>query len=406
MQLSASARRALSFGRFLMQRFLDDQGLNSAAALTYTTLFTVVPLMTVTFSMLAVIPAFQDAGEQLQVYIFRNFIPSTGAAIQQYLSLFTSQARQLTWVGVGFLMITALLMLLTIEKAFNTIWRVGQPRRGIASFLLYWAMLSLGPLLLGAAFATSTYITSLSLLSGPDALVGAWIVLHTMPLLLSMAAFTLIYAAVPNTRVPILHALIGGVFTAALLEVARRGFGLYVTLFPSYELIYGAFAAVPLFLLWIYLSWIIVLFGAELVCGLSSSHDWRRRRLPRLLVMLLVLRIFHQRQQLGLEVRLKDVQRSGWPLPDDEWIQIMQFFEREHLVCRTEGGRWVLCRDLEHYSLAQLMHANPWPLPSLEHWPSRFDEPWYPGLRVALEQLQGTRQQLFGASLAHWLHTE
>ena len=116
---------------------------------------------------------------------------------------FTVQARHLTWVGVGLLVVTAFMMLVTIEKAFNTIWRVRQPRRGVSSFLLYWAILSLGPLLLGAGFAVSTYITSLSLISGPDALIGAKTLLGFTPLLSSIAAFTLIYAAVPNARVPV-----------------------------------------------------------------------------------------------------------------------------------------------------------------------------------------------------------
>src|SRR5690606_1888351 len=252
----------MEFCRFLVQRFLVDRGPQSAAALTYTTLFAVVPLMTVTFAMLSAIPAFHGVGEQIQFYIFNNFIPSTGATIQEYLVAFTSQARQLTWFGVGFLMATALMVLLTIEKAFNTIWRVCQPRRGVSSFLLYWAILSLGPLLLGAGFATSTYIASLSLISGPNAVIGVGAIIKMMPLLLSVAAFTLIYAAVPNTRVPLRHALVGGGFTAVLLEAAKQLFGVYVSYFPSYQLIYGAFAAVPLFLLWVYLSWMVVLFGA------------------------------------------------------------------------------------------------------------------------------------------------
>src|SRR3546814_10170504 len=140
-------------------------------------------------------------------------------------------------------MATALMMLLTIEKAFNTIWRVRQPRRGVSSFLLYWAILSLGPLLLGAGFATSTYIASLSLISGPYALIGVGTLIKVMPLLLSVAAFTLIYAAVPNTRVPLRHALVGGVFTAVVFEAAKQLFGPYVSYFPSYQLIYGPFAA-------------------------------------------------------------------------------------------------------------------------------------------------------------------
>ncbi|MCQ4311976.1 virulence factor BrkB family protein [Stutzerimonas sp. VN223-3] len=393
----------MEFGRFLVQRFLADRGPHSAAALTYTTLFAVVPMMTVTFAMLSAIPAFQGVGEQIQMYIFSNFIPSTGATIQQYLVAFTDQARQLTWFGVGFLMATALMMLLTIEKAFNVIWRVRQPRRGMSSFLLYWAILSLGPLLLGAGFAMSTYITSLSLISGPHALLGVRTVLKAMPLVLSIAAFTLIYAAVPNTRVPLRHAFVGGVFTAVLFEAAKQLFGLYVSYFPSYQLIYGAFAAVPLFLLWVYLSWMIVLFGAELVCGLSSSQQWRRRSVPRLLVMLGLLRVLYESHQAGREVRLRDAHRSGWQLPEDEWDEIFEFFEREQLVCRTGSSGWVLCRDLNHYSFDRLLRHNPWPLSGMQALPEHLDEPWYPTLRQSLELLQREQASLFGGSVADWL---
>lgn len=393
----------MEFGRFLIHRFLTDRGPHSAAALTYTTLFAVVPMMTVTFAMLSAVPAFQGVGEQIQIYIFSNFIPSTGATIQQYLVAFTDQARQLTWFGVGFLMATALMMLLTIEKAFNVIWRVRQPRRGVSSFLLYWAILSLGPLLLGAGFAMSTYVTSLSLISGPHALIGARTMLKAMPLVFSIAAFTLIYAAVPNTRVPLRHAVVGGLFTAVLFEAAKQLFGLYVSYFPSYQLIYGAFATVPLFLLWIYLSWMIVLFGAELVCGLSSSQQWRRRSIPRLLVMLGLLRVLYESQQTGREVRLRDAHRAGWPLPEDEWDEIFEFFEREQLVCRTGASGWVLCRDLTHYSFDQLLRRNPWPLSGAHALPERLDEPWYPTLRESLELLQQEQANLFGGSIADWL---
>ncbi|WP_375737749.1 YihY family inner membrane protein [Pseudomonas boanensis] len=396
----------VEFWRFLLQRFVVDRGANSAAALTYTSLFAVVPMMTVTFTMLSAIPAFQGTGEQIQSFIFRNFVPSAGEVLQEYLRAFTVQARQLTWVGVAVLVVTAFMMLVTIEKAFNTIWRVRQPRRGVSSFLLYWAILSLGPLLLGAGFAVSTYITSLSLLSGLDALIGAKTLLGFMPLLFSVAAFTLIYAAVPNARVPLGHALTGGAFAALLFEAAKALFGLYVSFFPGYQLIYGAFATVPLFLLWIYLSWLIVLFGAELVCNLSTPWHWRRRALPPLLVLLGILRVFHDRQLRGLSVRHLDVQRAGWHLPEDEWLEMLELLEAQNLVCRVSGGAWVLCRDLGNYSLHQLLNHCPWPLPRLGQLPAHLDEDWYPPLRNALEMLQEEHRALFGGSLAQWLKAQ
>lgn len=393
----------LEFWRGLLQRFVDDRGTSSAAALTYTTLFAVVPMMTVTFAMLSAIPAFQGVGEEIQAFIFHNFVPSTGETVQQYLLEFTGQARQLTWLGVGLLAVTAFLMLVTIEKTFNAIWRVRQPRRGMSSFLLYWAILSLGPILLGAGFAISTYITSLSLISGPDAVLGAKTLLRFMPLLSSVAAFTLLYAAVPNTRVPVRHALFGGVFAAVLFEIAKALFGLYVRLFPGYHLIYGAFATVPLFLLWIYLSWLIVLLGAELVCSLSLPRQWRRRPLPRMLVLLGILRLLLVRQQHGEPLHYRGLQGAGWRLPEGEWNEVLDFLEQEHLVCRASGGGWVLCRDLHHFSLLQLLACSPWPLPSLQQLPQQLEEPWYPAMRQALESLQAQQDELFAANLADWL---
>lgn len=407
--MSQRLQDIVEFWRFLVHRFLEDRGAQSAAALTYTTLFAVVPTMTLTFAMLSAIPAFQGVGLDIQHFIFRNFVPSSGETVQEYLSAFVVQARQLTWAGVILLAATAFMMLVTIEKAFNTIWRVRQVRRGVSSFLLYWAILSLGPLLLGAGFVASTYITSLSLLSGPHALLGAQTLLGYMPLLTSVSAFTLIYASVPNARVPFKHALVGGLFTAVLFEAAKASFHLYVSLFPGYQLIYGAFATVPLFLLWIYLSWLIVLFGAELVCNLGTSPHWRRQALPRLVVALGILRVFHARQQKGLSVRHRDVRRAGWLLPEDEWREVLDFLEAQRLVCRTGSDSWVLCRDLNHYGLHQLLCHSPWPLPRAQHLPASLqglNEGWYPALREGLERLQAEQARLLDGSLASWLDRE
>jgi membrane protein len=386
----------------VIRRFFADQCTTNAAALTYTTLFAVVPMMTVAFSMLSAIPAFQNTGEEIQGFIFRNFVPSAGETLQQYLRDFTIQARQMTWVGVAILAATAFWMLVTIEKTFNTIWRIRKSRRGVSSFLLYWAILSLGPLLLGGGFAVSTYITSLQLLSGPEALPGAKALLKFMPLLFSVAAFTLLYATVPNTRVPVKHAFVGGFIAAVLFEVAKMLFGLYVRLFPGYQLIYGAFATVPLFLLWIYVSWLIVLFGAELVCNLGMSRQWRRRDMPRLLITLGVLRVFHERQKAGLKVRLRDIQRQGWLMAEQDWVEILGFLERHHLVVAVGSDSWVLSRDLNEYSMQELINNSPWPLPNQAMLPEQLDEPWFPRLRQALLDLSEQQAALFGQDLAVW----
>lgn len=287
----------VEFARFLAHRFVTDKAPNSAAALTYTTLFAVVPMMTVMFSMLSLIPAFHGMGESIQTFIFRNFVPSAGEAVETYLKSFTTQARHLTWVGVVFLAVTAFTMLVTIEKAFNEIWRVRQPRRGVGRFLLYWAILSLGPLLLGAGFAVTTYITSLSLLHGPDALPGAETLLGLMPLAFSVAAFTLLYSAVPNAcpgaPCPDGRRVHRG--TVRSRENPVRAVRKPVSRLPVDLRCLRHRAYLPA----VDLSFLddrSVRRGA----GLQSLFFrlWRRRSLPKLIVLLGVLRVFHQRQQL------------------------------------------------------------------------------------------------------------
>lgn len=403
--MSELLQKARRFVVHLFHRFFVDRVPQSAAALTYTTLFAVVPMMTVTFVMLAAVPAFRDLGEPIQAFIFRNFVPSAGEQVQQYLHGFSSQARELTWIGVGVLVATALLTLHTVEAVFNHIWRVQRARRGVSSFLLYWAILSLGPLLLGAGFAASTYVTSLELLSGPHALPGAATLLELMPLLTGIAAFTLLYAAVPNTRVPLAHALCGGCFAALLFEAAKALFALYVGLFPTYQLIYGAFAAVPLFLLWIYLGWLIVLLGAELVCHLGAPQGWSGRGRPPLVNLLGLLAQLYARQQSGGALARAALARQGWGLSEEEWESLIGFLERERLVCATGTGDWVLCRDLSQLSLFQLLRRWPEPLPSSlpENLPESLQAGWYPRLRAALLALDRAREEQLAGSLADWL---
>lgn len=396
----------LHFVRYLGRRFLEDNCIKNAAALTYTTLFAVVPVMTVAYAMLAAIPAFDQVGGQVEAFIFKNFLPASGEALQRHLSEFSTQARQLTGVGVALLMITALLMLVNIEKAFNAIWRIRQPRRGLSSFLLYWAVLSIGPLLLGAAFVVSTYIASMSLFQQGALLGTVWSeLLLALPILLSIAAFTLIFVAVPNTRVPLRYGLVGGVFVALLFEAAKASFGVYVKLFPGYQLIYGAFAAVPLFLLWIYVSWLIILLGAELVSNMGNGHAWRRPEYPWMINLLALLRVFLRAQQSGDQVDMARVNADGWAMHEELWLQLTDWLESEHVVTRTQNGCFVLCRDLDELQLSQLLERMPVPVVAHEQLPAALPaaEEWYPAFSEALAEADEVRRARLHGSVKHWL---
>ncbi|MEH6564759.1 MAG: YihY family inner membrane protein [Halopseudomonas sp.] len=396
----------LHFCRHLLRRFSEDHCVKNAAALTYTTLFAVVPVMTVAYAMLAAIPAFDQVGGQVEAFIFDNFVPSTGAALREYLGEFSNQARQLTGVGVALLMITALMMLVNIEKAFNAIWRIRQPRRGLSSFLLYWAVLSLGPLLLGAGFVISTFLASMSFLREGVVLEFAWqAVLYWLPLLLSITAFTLLFVAVPNTRVPLRHGLIGGVLVALLFEGAKACFALYVKLFPGYQLIYGAFAAVPIFLLWIYVSWMIILLGAEVVSNLGSGSAWRRPDHPWMINLLVVMRVFLQAQREGQQVDLVRVNDAGWILHEEQWVRLTEWLEAERIITRTQQGCYVLCRDMGAMELATLLERMPEPMLVNEQLPAAVvgAGDWFPAFSEALAEADEQRRSALKGSVKQWL---
>jgi membrane protein len=344
--------------QYLWRRFNDDQCMRSAAALTYMSLFALVPLMTVMYAMLSAIPAFQGVGEQAQAFIFDNLMPSADAELENYISEFSTKARNLTGIGIGFLVITAVLMLRSIESAFNTIWRSRKNRSPVASFLLYWAVLSLGPLFIGLALGISTYLVSVRVLFDElDAIGVSGFFLEWAPLLLSIAGFSLIYVAVPNTRVPFRHALIGGLITALVFNLARRIFTQAV-MGASYTAIYGAFAAFPLFLLWLYLSWNIVLAGGILVHSLSAFQHEVAGRKPLLLKALGVLHLLWQRQQRGeslAETELLDHRNPDTHgLDIDTWCHLRDLFLQHKLILIDESGHYALARDLHSVSYHQL----------------------------------------------------
>jgi membrane protein len=271
------------FSRFVWQHLQVIQWQQSAAALTYTSLFALVPIMTVSYVVLSFMPQLEPVQGQIEQFIFAHFLPDTGNQVKVYLYQFSTQAKTLTVPGIIMLIVTALMMLKTIENTFNTIWDVKKGRHGVDSFLLYWAVLSLGPVLAGAGLMFSTYLFSLSFLSDVRELVIMQPIIlqlaHVMPLLLTTASLCLIYSTVPNCPVSLKHAFVGALVAALCFELTRKLFALGVK-YSSYTLIYGAFAAVPMFLLWLYVCWAIMLFGAVLVrsLGLYRPHKKKHKK--------------------------------------------------------------------------------------------------------------------------------
>lgn len=360
-------------GRFLIfvyKSFMQHQGLETAKSLTYTSLFAVVPLFTLVVAILSVFPSFQVFGSQVQDMLFNRLLPSTSVEIEEYLSGFANQARNITWAGAVMLLVTAFLMLRNIERSFNQIWGVAEQRKGMASFLLYWCVLSLGPLLLGLGFAISSYITSLALFDQFTAVsdvIGARnLALQLFPLLLTTAAFTLLYAAVPNCGVQFRHALVGALVVALSFKVVKWVFTQFIAS-ASYELIYGTFAAIPIFLMWIYLCWLVILFGANLVRGIplftvTANADQVH---PTLLLLALIHR-FWEKQQRGETLRLRELMEEQWPFRSIAVEHLLVVLEEQRLIRNLQDDEYFLIRDLEGVSLWQILSVTPWAQPGAE----------------------------------------
>jgi len=398
--ISRQMQRQWHFIRLLGARFIQDQGLPSAASLTYTTLLSLVPLMTVSLAVFSAFPVSDRVAEQIQDFVFANFIPASGEVLQEYFQQFSRKASQLTGAGFVFLVLVALILMANIDRAFNTIWRVKTKRSPLSLFIVYWSILSLGPLLIGVSMAVTSYLVSLPLLSDAAETLGiGGRLLGLMPLLASAVAFTLLYAVVPNRRVPIRHAMAGGVLAAVLVELAKRGFAFYLTHFPAYEAIYGALAAIPIFLVWVYLSWLVTLLGAEFSCCLGiHSDEWSRAENSEDQVGLIqAYRLLHrlwQAQRVGESLSVKLLAAGLRGLSEEHLEELLEELSDAHLVVRTEVGDWVLARDLAEVDLLELYRAGSFVLPQSVPEDSAVDDADR-ALWVILQQMdQGQRQAM------------
>jgi len=269
-RLIKHAVTAFDFSRFVVRRWSEDRCPQIAGSLAFTTLLALVPTFAIAVALLSRTPLFGELMVQLKVFLLLNLTPEiAGKIITVYMGEFSHNARRLTLLGIGFLFVTAVALMLTIDRSLNTIWRSHKKRPFLVSVLAYVLLLSVGPILIGVSVSITTYLMSL-----PE----RWsnlphaqpILLQVIPTTVSTITFFLIYRLVPHRKVPWAHALSGAVVAAVLFELAKEGFATYVSYAPTYSVVYGTFAAFPFFLLWVYMSWLIVLIGAELAAALGE----------------------------------------------------------------------------------------------------------------------------------------
>jgi len=273
---SVFAHRLWQFSWRVLRRFEQDRCQRLAGSLSFTTLLAIVPLTAVTVAVLSLFPVFSAWMSVIQDFIYSNFVPAAGEAVQKYLTQFAGKAGRLTVVGLLLLAVTSLMLMATIEQALNDIWRVKNTRRLARRFLSYGALLTLGPILAAASLALTSKLFTLSFFGRAELTLMHVALGAVLPLAFELGAVVLLYIVVPNAPVKWRNAFVGGVFAALLLEVAKYLFAAAMKYFTTYQTLYGAIAALPVFLVWIYISWVIVLLGAIVTATLNARRETKR----------------------------------------------------------------------------------------------------------------------------------
>jgi len=263
---------------YFIKRLKREQIQVVAGYLSYVCLMSLVPLIVVMLSVMTAFPLFAQLQGNIEQFVYQNFVPSAGNVLQEYLTGFVDNASKMSTVAISFLFVAALLLISSIDNTFNHIWRVTDKRRTITSFAMYWMVLTLGPIFVGGSIALSSYIVSLVAVDEYNVFGLFDILLRSLPLVSSIIAFIILYMAVPNKAVPIKFALSGAIVSGVLFELAKKVFALYITAFPSYQLIYGALAAIPIIFLWVYVSWLIVLIGALITVSLQEYELLKEKK--------------------------------------------------------------------------------------------------------------------------------
>jgi len=357
--LLAHGQAAVGFARYALARFSRDRCLGTAASLSYTSLLAIVPLAAIGLAIMAAFPGFDAARQKLLSLALTYVAPHAGTVVESYLQTFVSNTGGLTAIGVVGLAVTAIMLLATVESAFNAIWRVQEARPLVTRLIAYWTVLTLGPMLLGAGLSLNTYFSLLARLAAESVDIGALrgLFFTLIPIFFAAAGFTVMYVALPHRKVDWRHALAGGLVAAVLFEVLKTVFSLYVGRIITFQAVYGTLSALPLFLIWMYLTWSVVLFGAVIAAAWPEWLANRRRaaageitRGRRFAEALLVL---HTLLRAGREGHATDDNSLVAVLGGDSegLAQAVKMLRAAGYVARTDNDDLVLSRDLDGVTL-------------------------------------------------------
>lgn len=369
--------RARRLAAHVWKHFKDDRCFEEAASLSYTSLLALVPLLAVIFGIVSIFPVFSEWSVQLQAFVFSNLMPATSVQIEQHLTTFLESVSGLTLPGTVTLIFTALLLMFRIEVAFNRIWRVTRSRSLAGRIVVYWAVLTLAPLLIGAAIALSAQ----KLFGGVAMQAADYPVLYRLGIfVVTCMVFALIFVLVPNRRVRFREALAGAFVSALLFEAAKGGFVAYISN-ANFAVLYGALATVPIFLFWLYLVWIVVLLGASLAASLTTFRDRPRSggEWPAEAELQMAYRLvghLWEAQRRGKTVSQEALLLQEPAVGERQMLRILDRLEDTDVVSRDDAGDWMLARDAGELSLMTLYRCGPFHLPLREGEPIRIDSGW------------------------------
>jgi membrane protein len=345
----------------LRERFREDQLGVAASSLTFTTTISLVPLFTVALAIFSAFPMFARLQTTLQRWLIESLVPENIAKqVLSYLNQFAAKAGQMGWAGALILLVTALALILTIDRKLNDIWRVRQPRPLTQRILVYWAVLTLGPLLLAASLAATSYAVSASSGMVSERSGVLRLLLDSLQFALMTGGMAALYRFVPNTHVRWSHALVGGLFVAGGIELAKGVLTWYLAKVPTYSVVYGTFATVPILLVWFYVAWVIVLLGAvvaaylpSLLSGIARRGNYPGWRFQLALETLAQLHTLRETPQRGLSLQALAQTLRVDPLHLEEPVAAMVALDWLGRLDEADE-RYVLLQDPTNLSLAPL----------------------------------------------------
>lgn len=350
----------IEFFAAIARRFGEERALQTAGSLTFTTLLSLAPLLALVLAVASAFPAFDTGIATLQRFVLQNALPETPGVqrVMEQISSFSRNAGRLTAIGLAAFVVTAVMLMRTIDNTLNRIFRVQRRRTDLQNFLMYWALLTLGPVLIGGSLSITSYALGASLgilhADGP-----AGILLSVLPFVLTCAALILLYGIVPARRVEWKHAVVGGILAGFAFELAKRGFNLYLSQVPTFRLVYGAFATIPVFLLWLYLSWVVVLCGAiftALLPGWRARSDHGRAPGEQFGDAVGALAILARAHAEGRLVKLNAIAAELRVLPY-RVERVLEQAARLRWTARVGKDRWVLSREATAIPLAEVYQA-------------------------------------------------